>query len=449
MHARWISVTTGLRSPARVRGFVSCGLAGLALVVGLTAGHPVLAADDTPQQPFVPGDISVGDPIVLPAAAAPAAALPAASPATIGATPVPGNGWIGLAVAESRTPGRWVVAEVVPESPAATAGVRVGDDVRAINGTVLRTADDVAQSITAIAPDQPVSVAIARDEAITEVRMTAVPRPAPQPPREWQAGAADAPATTPDHFGPLTPLAAPAPVAAQPPSAPTASVVVPAPAPPAFAAAPATGFTAPAPESGPVRSPYAAPIAAPRGLPPSAPATGRGRTALGVRTMPIDPAMQSRFRLPAAQGAYVIGVVQDLPAARAGLPPGSVIVALDQRPVASPDELTRLVTSGPVGRPVALEYVLPGGEAKKAEVVLQPLELPLERALVGPEPVPAAAMPTLLPSPSASPAAPGEAFPYRSNRPVDASTLEATRAEIRRLRARLDELDRIVGPSRD
>jgi hypothetical protein len=96
---------------------------------------------------------------------------------------------------------------------------------------------------------------------------------------------------------------------------------------------------------------------------------------------------------------------------------------------------------------VSLEYVLPGGEAKKADVVLQPLERPLEQVLVGPEPVPAT--PTLLPSPSAPPSAPAEAFPYRSNRPVDAATLEATRAEIRRLRARLDELDRLVGPTRD
>jgi membrane-associated protease RseP (regulator of RpoE activity) len=408
-------------------------LGGLALVAGLTAGNPAVA-DEPPQQPFVPGDISVGDPIVLPSTAAPAAtAAPPAPPAALPATAVPGNGWVGLAVAESRTPGRWVVAEVVPDSPAAVAGVRVGDDVRAINGTVLRTADDVAQSLTAIAPGQAVSVAIARDEAIADVRMTAVPRPAPQPQREWQAGPASPP-----------------PMAEQPPAAPVASVVVPPPAAPAasaFAAAPETGFqpAAPLPTPGPARFPLAAPTPPPRSLPAAAP--GRGRTALGVRTMPIDPAMQSRFRLPAPHGAYVIGVVQDLPAARAGLPPGSVIVALDERPVGSPDELTRLVTSGPVGRPVSLEYVLPGGEAKKADVVLQPLERPLEQVLVGPEPVPAT--PTLLPSPSAPPSAPAEAFPYRSNRPVDAATLEATRAEIRRLRARLDELDRLVGPTRD
>lgn len=422
------------------RGLMKRPLIGLIGV--LVAGVPAPAADDAAPQPFVPGDISVGDPIVLPSAVGPAASSSAEPPAVASPADVPGNGWIGLVIDESRTPGRWVVAEVKPESPAATAGIRVGDEVRAINGTVLRTADDVAQALTAIAPGQPVVVAIARDEAIdNDVRMNAVPRPAPQPPREWQAGQAVPADAAPERFAPREP----------PPAPPTSVVVPPAAAPTAsaFAAAPPTGFApampAPVPVPGPAPFSRVPPPALPAPLP--APATGRGRTALGVRTMPIDPAMQARFRLPAPQGAYVIGVVQDLPAARAGLPPGSVIVALDARPVGSPDELTRLVTSGPVGRPVAVEYVLPGGEARKAEVVLQPLELPMERALVGPEPVPAAP-PALLPSPSAAPVT-GEAFPYRSNRPADPATLEAARAEIRRLRSRLDALERIVGPTRD
>ena len=45
-----------------------------------------------------------------------------------------------------------------------------------------------------------------------------------------------------------------------------------------------------------------------------------------------------------------------------------------------------LVTSGPVGAPVTLQYVLPGGQSRRAEVVLQSLETPLERALVGEQP---------------------------------------------------------------
>lgn len=162
--------------------------------------------------------------------------------------------------------------------------------------------------------------------------------------------------------------------------------------------------------------------------------TNGGRTALGVRTVPVDEAVQSRFRLPAASGAYVIGVVQDLPASKAGVPPGSVIVSLDARPVRSPDELTRLVTSGPVGRPVALEYILPGGASQRADVVLQTLEKPLEEALVGsPEPR-ATGVPILEPSPVSTIA----------RRPVtglDAGTAAAIRDEIRWLRARLTTLE--------
>jgi membrane-associated protease RseP (regulator of RpoE activity) len=118
----------------------------------------------------------------------------------------------------------------------------------------------------------------------------------------------------------------------------------------------------------------------------TAAATAPGRPALGVRTVPVDTSMQSRFRLPDPRGAFVIGVVHDLPASRAGVPPGSVIVAINERPVGSPQDLSQLVSHGPVGIPVSLTYVLPGGEAKRAEVVLQPLEAPLERVLVG-EPV--------------------------------------------------------------
>jgi len=441
----------------------------LALLGVVASGRSLGAADHAQAQPFVPGEISIGEPIVLPPNPAPPAAI--ASPATPPGA-VPGNGWLGIVVAESRTPGRWVVAEVAPGSPAAAAGIRASDDVRAINGTRLESADDVSQSLTALAPGQAVSVAIARDESVADVRMTAVPRPTPAAARGWQAapgetapsmpdrsdfaGAASPPAAVavPPGFSATDPMTAPSAAATSvPPAQSAASVMVPPAvatpdrlaAPSAFAAAPASGFM-PAATAG-VPGPTAPPPPVAYELPPPHPASGgRGRTALGVRTVPIDAETRSRFRLPALSGAYVIGVVQDLPAARAGVPPGSVIVALDARPVGSPDDLTRMVTSGPVGRPVSLEYVLPGGAAKKAEVVLQPLELPLERALLGTDPAAASSVPALLPSPApggASPAA--EAFPYRANRPADAAALEVAREELRRLRARLDALERDLG----
>lgn len=431
-----------IRAPFTTQAALAAGR-GTAWAFGpalLVAAAVAAARADEPPRAFVPGEISVGEPIVLPSG--PAAAT-AAEPTPAALAAVPGNGWLGLAVAESRTPGRWTVAEVVPDSPAAAAGIRVGDDVRAINGTILRSAEDVAQSLTGIAPGQAVSVAIARDEAVTDLRMTAVPRPAPQPVSQWQAPP-DLPAQTaapqpesvvvpqvmPDRF----PRQAPAPAALPVPPAPEMASAAPV-LPSAVAEEPAANF-------GPAESPFPDPPTAgppPAAFQPASPAPpARGRTALGVRTVPIDAGLQSRFRLQAPEGAYVIGVVQDLPAAKAGLPPGSVIVALDQRPVHSPAELTRMVTSGPVGRPVALEYVMPGGEARKAEVVLQSLELPLEQALADPEPVGGAGEPAALPGPAARPSR------YRSDRPVDAGGVEAAREEIRRLRSRIDAVERML-----
>ena len=150
--------------------------------------------------------------------------------------------------------------------------------------------------------------------------------------------------------------------------------------------------------------------------------------------MPIDPTTQARFNLPEATGAYVIGVVQDLPAAKAGVPPGSVIVALGDQPVRSPVELTRLVSSGPLDRPVTVQFVLPGGEAKRTAVRLQALDPPLARALTddGPTPGPA---PALL--------QPGHSV-RRAERPTGDEP--ALRSEIRALRGRLERLERLLDP---
>jgi len=164
----------------------------------------------------------------------------------------------------------------------------------------------------------------------------------------------------------------------------------------------------------------------------TAPLRGAGRTALGVRTVPIDQATQARFQLPQPTGAYVIGVVEDLPAAKAGVPPGSVIVALGEQPVRSPEDLTRLVTSGPLDKPVTVQFVLPGGTARQAAVVLESLDVPLERALTGDGP-------TAAPAPKLEPA------PRRAQRPtVDE---EAIRTEVRTLRGLLDRLERLLDPT--
>jgi membrane-associated protease RseP (regulator of RpoE activity) len=446
----------------RVRGLVRDRLVAATAILGTAISGAGLRADESAAPAALPafeaGDISIGEPIPLPfkppamapAAASPetppaapppitlptpppAVAAPAAlmSPSAAVGSPVaapapgaPGNGWLGIVVAESTTPGRWKIDRVDAEGPAAAAGIRVGDEVRAINGLPLRNSDDVAQALTVIAPGQQVRLAIARDEQVADVTLAAIQRPPVS--RAWVTAA------TAQEVLPVPAAAAPSAAAAIPPQPAT---------PPAFARDTPTRFASPAaaapqPErrTAAVEPAGAAAAVALNPARTAAPvASARGRTALGVRTVPIDPGMQARFGLPEASGAYVIGVVGDLPASKAGVPPGSVIVAIDQRPVRSPDELTRLVTAGTVGRPVPLDYVLPGGTSRRAEVVLQTLEQPLEQALLGEAGPTATQVPTLLPQPA----------PTTARRPANATTdAQGLRDEIRRLEARIESLER-------
>lgn len=429
----------------------------------------------TPAKPaFEAGDISIGEPIALPFARP--KAVPETTAAASGPAPsaTPGQGWLGIKVAESAVPGRWTVDEVAPKSPAMAAGINPGDEVRAIGGLPLRNADDVAQALTSIAPGQDVRLAIGRGEQVSDVTLTAVPRPlaaakalqglppadsatAVAPPAEPLASVSVPPAAATGSAAQLA--AAPTPPTVTMPSgqplatlpvAPPASSLPTAPPVSAFAVAPLdvpAVSAEPTPPRFPQARPPAEPVApvaerfepvAPAATPEPVARVGQaapqpvGRIALGVRTIPIDTGLQARFNLPAAAGAYVIGVVGDLPASKAGVPPGSVIVALDERPVRSPDELTRLVTSGPIGKPVPLEYVLPGGTSRRAEVVLQALEQPLEEALVGPPSPTATTVPTLQPQPT----------PTTARRPAATAEATALRDEIQRLEARLEALER-------
>ena len=405
------------------------------MVTAALAADPAPPADVAPP-PFQPGEISIGAPIAVPLTApspADAAAAPASDPRTAlppaaDATPVPGTGWLGLAVAASTVPGRWQVTEVTAGGPAARAGILAGDELRAVNGTTLANAEQVSQALTTIAAGQDVRVSVARADRVSDIDLRAEPRPTG---RFAEASAAQAPSAF---------LSPPAAVAAPAATAPATTAAAPGwqPSPRRDEPAPASRFgraTPAAPAAEPVASVVApAPFAPPATAAPTLggpPATGR--TALGVRTVPIDQATQARFRLAEPTGAYVIGVVQELPAAKAGVPPGSVIVAVGDRPVRSPEELTRLVENGPLDRPVPVQFVLPGGESKRADVVLQHLDAAFERAFVG-EPTPVAAPPQLRPGPE----------PRRAERPARDET--AIRDEIRTIRSRLDVLERLLDP---
>ncbi len=239
---------------------------------------------------------------------------------------------------------------------------------------------------------------------------------------------------------PAVPTAPLAPVSAAPAGLTAAPAFA---AAPPLAAPPATATPVPAASfpSMPVPAPAAAATSvAPPPAPPAAFESAPGRTALGVRTVPVDAATRARFQLHEQQGAMVIGVVHDLPAARAGVPPGSVIVAINHQPVRSPQDLTQLVTRGPVGRPVPLEYVLPGGESRKADVVLQSLDRPLEQALVGSEALPPTTgnePPALAPAPNVA----RRVQPTVANRALEPEPLVRFEELLRRINDRLDRLE--------
>lgn len=432
--------------------------------------------------PFQPQELSVGEPISLPNAAplqpSKGTMFPSLPPPTaaVAAAPGGGTGWLGIAVDDAVLTGRLVVVEVAPDSPAARAGVRQQDVLLAINGSQLHTADEMAAALAAISPGQRVKAAVGRENKVDDLVMTATTRPAEAMSRNWQPAdeaaassqalqSAPAAISAPQPSAVLQPPVASVPADLHPPA--VATPIPGRPNPPVASTAPAAAFSAavPSAQASPAFVPAAAaaPVfqASPSPLPamPSTaavlptpvasgqaavpPLTGQsqagGRIALGVRTVPVDPGVQSRFQLADSRGAFVIGVVDDLPAAKAGVPPGSVIVALNQQPVRSPQELTQLVTHGPVGTPVTLHYVLPGGQSRQASVILQSLDEPLERALVGADGVSRTTVPPdLHPAPqTARRVQPSSAF-----QPADQSPLARLEETLRRMATRLEQIDR-------
>lgn len=394
---------------------------------------------------------------------------PASPPAeTTAGSAKPKSGWLGLTVDDSLVTGRLVIVEVTEPGPAHTAGLRPQDVLLAIDGEPLQTADQLAAVLAAIPPQKQVQALIGRTDGVQEVTMTAGPRPvatrSPTPVAVTPSPASERIAEAPP---PASRFSAPeqqAVGAGATASANASVATTPAPSttPPTANSRPSAGMgvagsrfgqpdqrspdTLPPPQASPL--PSRPPV--PSATTDVTASVFQGRTALGVRTVSIDTSMQARYRLSEPRGAYVLGVVQSLPASQAGLPPGSVIVAFDNRPVRSPAELNQFVTESTPGRLISLEYVLPGGVAKRAEIELQALDPALEQALTG---VPTAELQQPQPTPRVTrrpypipfgerPAGSTEA----TTAPVDASLvrqeLSLLREEVLRLRSRLDQLER-------
>lgn len=327
-------------------------------------------------------------------------------------------GRLGLTIDDSLVPGRLVVVEVEPSGPAAKAGVRVQDMVLAIDGEPTLNAESFAAAIATIDPGDDVRFAIGRGGVVEEVTLIADDAASPrrsafgQPPSPFPSAAGHSSA------GPVATAAAPQPVDAAPSAVSMPAFSEPRPSPDRWQGSP--GSVAPG-------SVTPGNVASGR-TPPAE--NGRGKTALGVRTVPVDPVVQARYSLPEPTGALVVGLVEDLPASRAGLPTGSVIVAFDRQPVRSPTDLTKLVSEGPTDRPVKLEYILPGGEPRAADVSLvsvtaETAAVTMNSSTLSPTPVNrGAAAPAIQPGSAAD------------------SDREALRLEILQIRKAIDSLVR-------
>jgi len=97
---------------------------------------------------------------------------------------------------------------------------------------------------------------------------------------------------------------------------------------------------------------------------------------LGVSIQDVSPELAKQFALPEAKGAVVTDVLENSPAAKAGLQQGDVIVSFDGKPVDNTGILRNHVAQTPIGKKVKLEVIRDKKE-KELEVLIaeQPKEI--------------------------------------------------------------------------
>jgi serine protease Do len=115
---------------------------------------------------------------------------------------------------------------------------------------------------------------------------------------------------------------------------------------------------------------FAIPIDTAKPLIPQMVATGGvTRGYLGVSIQSITPELAEAMKLDGTQGALVGEVMPDSPAAQAGLQTGDVILAFDDKPVATSRDLPGIVAETPVGQDVTITVQRQGASLDLAVTV--------------------------------------------------------------------------------
>jgi len=95
----------------------------------------------------------------------------------------------------------------------------------------------------------------------------------------------------------------------------------------------------------------------------------RGYLGIGIQPVRLDPALHTQ--LEQQTGLMLMSVESGGPAAQAGLLQGDVLVNVDGHPLRQMDDLQGLLTSGLVGKSVAIRYVRAGAVLETMAVVGQ------------------------------------------------------------------------------
>lgn len=101
--------------------------------------------------------------------------LPEATPAPAESKPATDQAWLGVAI--TTTVGGAQVAQVVPDSPAAKAGLKRGDTITAVDGNTVANANDLVQRIGALKPGDQTTLTVQRDGASQSITVTLGTRP--------------------------------------------------------------------------------------------------------------------------------------------------------------------------------------------------------------------------------------------------------------------------------
>jgi len=337
-------------------------------------------------------------------------------------------GYLGIIADDRDTVGRGVrLLDVLAAGPAAIGGLQIGDIITSIDGVAVNSLDGMAGVMTDRVVGEEVTFVVMRNGEVKQFDVVLTKRPPPEQ-RRFQ------------NFGRIQQEGVDVVVPGDPGAAPS---VMPPPTERAIPHPEATPITVPQLPLPQTQSPSASP-------PASAPTVGtavvnpNGRAAttartglLGIRTVRITPELQLAMNLPEPRGALVVEVRPDSPAKEAGIPIDAVITAIDGTIVNEPNDLAAVVQERGAGAEVRLSFYRYGQLYERRVKLVAPPSIVAAPAV----PQDAAAPTPAIPSP------PGPVMPAPSKRepappPTAKQADQARAAEEKRLRERIEQLEK-------